>query len=303
MGTHYCTVFTPTYNRADLLDRLYQSLTVQEFKDFEWVIVDDGSQDNTTEVVATYIEEKKIDIKYIKVKNGGKHRAINKGLEICDGKVFAIVDSDDYLLPSALAKIHFWFGEIEKDGQMKYCGVSGCKGYNEKEIVGTTFQGSYIDATNIERKKYNITGDKFEVFYTEILRNYLFPTYEGENFMSEIVVWTRMAKDGYYIRWYQDIVYLCDYLEGGLTSNNFKVLSNNPNGYALRIREQVKYARIPLKERWGYYSNYYYLTKDKEKFRQMCKKLEVSYAEMLCAIILRFAIMLWRGNLSEYENI
>lgn len=303
MNEFFCTVFTPAYNRATLLKRLYDSLTEQKFKDFEWVVVDDGSTDDTESVMESFINEKKIDIKYVKVENGGKHRAINVGVEMSKGKVFAIVDSDDYLTPFALEKIYTWFGEIEENNTLKYCGVAGCRGYNEHQIIGTTFEGEYLDATNIQRKHYNITGDKFEVYYTDIMRMYKFPEFEGEKFMPEIVVWTRMAKDGYYIRWYQDILYLCNYLEGGLTDNNLKLLSNNPKGYALRIREQVKYAELSLKEKWGYYSNYYYLRRKKESFGEMCKNVEVSCVEMLCAIVLRFVIMLRRGNFNEYKNI
>lgn len=303
MAKYFCTVFTPAYNRALLLKRLYKSLTEQKFKDFEWVVVDDGSTDDTEYVVKTFVDENKIDIKYIKVKNGGKHRAINVGVKMSNGKVFAIVDSDDYLANFALEKIHAWFDEIEEDKSLKYCGVAGTKGYNENQMIGSTFDGEYLDATNIQRKRYNIFGDKFEVYYTDVMREYEFPEYEGEKFMSEIVVWTRMARDGYYIRWHQDILYLCNYLEGGLTDNNLRLLSNNPRGYALRIREQVRYAELSLKEKWGYYSNYFFLRRKKERFSEMCKNIEASCIEMLCAIVLRFVLMIQRGNFNEYKDI
>lgn len=300
---YFCTIFTPAYNRAHLLRRLYDSIVIQTNKDFEWIVVDDGSEDNTEEVMLQFIKENKIDIKYIKVENGGKHRAVNRGVVESSGKVFAIVDSDDMLVPNAVEKLAEWFEDIEKESDKKICGVSACKGHDEERIIGTTFEGEWIDATSIERKKYNIFGDKFEVFYTEVLKKYPFPEFEGERFMSEIVVWTRLARDGYLIRWHQEVLYLCEYLGGGLTANNFKLLANNPKGYALRIREQVEYADLSIREKWGYYSNYYFLRRKKESFLEMCKNVNATRIEMYLAIIFRICLMAWRRNFNEYKEI
>jgi len=302
MKKYFCTVFTPTYNRANLLVNLYESLVKQTEKDFEWVIVDDGSSDNTEQVVAGFIAQNKLDIVYFKQKNGGKHRAINKGVELCSGHVFAIVDSDDTLTADSIEKVKRWFGEIQNVDK-KFCGVSGNRGYSQDKIIGTTFSGDYIDAGNIDRKKYNITGDKFEVYYTDVMKKYPFPSFEGEKFMSEIVVWTRMAKDGYIIRWYNDINYICEYQEDGLTSNNFKMLAASPQGYALRIREQVKYAKLSFKEKMGYYSNYYFLLREKKSFSEIKKDLEVSGFQLRLSILLRKLLVLIRGEKNEYENI
>ena len=96
------TLFTPTYNRAHLLERLYSSIKKQTYHHFEWLIVDDGSTDNTNEVVKTFIEEGIITIKYVFKRNGGKHRAINEGVQQAQGELFFIADSDDMLPPDAL---------------------------------------------------------------------------------------------------------------------------------------------------------------------------------------------------------
>ena len=93
------TVFTPTYNRAYILPKLYDSLCQQTVKSFEWLIVDDGSVDNTQELVEKWIEEKKIEIRYFKQANGGKQRAHNLGVEKSKEEIFVCVDSDDYVLP------------------------------------------------------------------------------------------------------------------------------------------------------------------------------------------------------------
>ena len=96
------TVFTPTYNRGNLLKRLYDSLCNQSFKDFEWLIVDDGSKDDTETVIANFIAQQKLVINYLKQENGGKHRAINKGVKEAKGEYFFIADSDDRLPKEAL---------------------------------------------------------------------------------------------------------------------------------------------------------------------------------------------------------
>ena len=107
------TVFTPTYNRAHLLQMLYDSLCKQTFNDFEWLIVDDGSKDDTESVVNTFIAEDRLDIRYIKQSNGGKHRAINRGVAEANGDLFFIVDSDDYLSNNGLELIEYYYEQIK----------------------------------------------------------------------------------------------------------------------------------------------------------------------------------------------
>ena len=99
------TIFTPTYNRAYTLKKLYASLIEQINQNFEWLIVDDGSTDNTEEVVKQWVDEKKITIRYFKQRNGGKQRAHNKGVEICNTELFICVDSDDYIVKDSVDKI------------------------------------------------------------------------------------------------------------------------------------------------------------------------------------------------------
>ena len=118
------TVFTPTYNRAYLLPRLYQSLKAQTVTNFEWLIVDDGSTDDTQQVIQRWAEqENKFSIRYTRVENGGKHRAINLGVQLARGELFFIVDSDDALAPNAMERINFWRNSIR--GSSEFAGVSG----------------------------------------------------------------------------------------------------------------------------------------------------------------------------------
>ena len=98
------TIFTPTYNRAYIIGKLYGSLLEQTDRNFEWLIVDDGSTDNTRELIGSFIREDRISIRYFRQENGGKHRAINRGVREAAGELFFIVDSDDQLTPEAVAR-------------------------------------------------------------------------------------------------------------------------------------------------------------------------------------------------------
>lgn len=285
----FCTVFTPTYNREKTLTKLYNSLCEQDFSDFEWLIVDDGSNDDTEKLIAKFIKENKIAIVYKKKENGGKHRAINYGLDFARGEVFAIVDSDDYLSKDALTKIHKEFKKLPKKN---YAGIAFQKGYESREVVGSTFEGKYVDATSLERKKYNIVGDKFEIFFTKILQENKFPEFDGEKFVTEMVVWNRIARLGYKIRWFNDIVYICEYLSDGLTANLLKLYKANPKGFALNIKEQVQFDNISFKQKMSYYSLYYITRKEEKNLIEISKEIDANPISLLFSYVLR--MLLWK---------
>lgn len=253
----YLTIFTPTYNRRDLIERLYQSLLAQTQKTFEWVVIDDGSTDNTesffTKLQST---EQPFSVRYVKQQNGGKHRAINKGVTIAKGELFFIVDSDDTLLPQAVEKIYQWKATL--DNSHKWAGFSGLKGFSTNKVVGQHNQSlNYVDAKNNERKKFHLEGDKAEVYFTEILRKYPFPEIPGEKFISEEIVWNAIARDGFYLRWFNEIIYICDYLDDGLTKDNSKE-RNNPEGCLLWAKGQLETFPDNLRKRFlaiGIYRN------------------------------------------------
>lgn len=240
MKSYPVTVFTPTYNRAYTLTRLYESLKRQTVQSFEWIIVDDGSMDETANLIFPWIEsEANFEIIYIRVKNGGKHRAINKATELARGKLFLMVDSDDYLKDDAVETIIRWEESIQN--LSGYAGVAGNKGTSETDLIGQTFEGEYLDATSLEREKYHIDGDKVEVFYTDVLKQYKFPEIEGETFMTESVVWFHIAHDGLKLRWFNDIIYIANYLEDGLTKNAHQLFQKNPKGIELATTLHQQY--------------------------------------------------------------
>ncbi|KXT90868.1 Glycosyltransferase [Streptococcus oralis] len=248
------TVFTATYNRMNLLKKLYDSLVKQTNKNFEWIIVDDGSTDDTSTVVQKFLSENELDISYIYQENGGKHRAINHGLDLARGELFFIVDSDDSLTDDAIEKIFNNYSGIAFD--KSFAGVAFNKGFSKKRIVGETFEGTYIDCDNLHRAKHNILGDKAEVYRTDILKSIKFPVIDGENFMSEVVLWNEVARRGYKLRWFNEIIYLCDYLEDGLTKNSEKILFNNPVAHQMMTKELLQ-IDFTLKRKFGMIYNYH----------------------------------------------
>ncbi len=227
----FVTIFTPAYNRAYTLKRLYDSLLNQTSYNFEWIIVDDGSTDNTQELCKSFIT-KLFTIKYIKQENGGKHRAINNGVKLAVGDLFFIVDSDDFLCENAIEKILFYWKKRKSD----------CLGlcfrridYVTNEVIGWEFPKHEFYASSIQMQfKYNLNFDKAEIFRTDILKKYPFPEIDGEKFCTEGVCWLRMAK-GKINQLYciDEAIYKGRYLEDGLTANYEKIMEKNPKGYFL----------------------------------------------------------------------
>lgn len=250
------TILTPTYNRAYILTEAFRSLCMQTSFDFEWIIVDDGSTDNTESMVNAWLTESMpFNIKYFKQLNGGKHRAINKGVSLAKSDYILILDSDDFLEIDAVSIIHKWIKSIE--GLEKFAGVAGLKGWKEKkEAIGSSISNDYIDATNLERKKYKLLGDKAEIYKTEVLKKYPFPEFEGENFIRESAVWDCIAKDGYKLRWFNRIIYRCEYQDDGLTKGvNELVYAKNFKGFTYCTKLQIQTQKFPYKHlKIGFYA-------------------------------------------------
>lgn len=245
------TVFTPTYNRAFIISNLYKSLQRQTVYDFEWLIVDDGSTDNTRELVSGWKqEENPFVIRYYWQENGGKCRAINKALKYANGELFFTVDSDDYLTEDAIEKILKWERELPKEG--KFCGVAGNLGVSPTTTPNTIFQGNYYEGTLLDRYK-NVDGERAIVLYTEIHRKFLYPEFPGEKFMTEAIVYNRIAAAGYKIRFYNDIIWIYKYIDGGLTKSGSSVFINNPRGFGLWLQERAKFQNYSILKKFKMY--------------------------------------------------
>lgn len=240
------TVFTPAYNRAHLLPRLFESLCKQTFKDFEWVVVDDGSTDDTKSLTLSLSNREGtwFPVRYFYQENGGKHRAINRGVKEAKGELFFIVDSDDLLFPYSLEIVDEEYKSIKDD--KSFCGICGMKGYSSNIKVGTQIRFGHLDCTIMESSyKYHIYGDKAEVIKTEIFRKFPFPEYENEKFCPEALVWNRMSKY-YRIRYFDKIIYQCEYLPDGLTSKISKLLERNIKSTMLTYKEMNEFEAAPM---------------------------------------------------------
>ena len=245
------TVFTPTYNRAYIIDNLYRSLQHQTFLDFEWLIVDDGSTDDSETVIRRWqAKNNTFQIRYYKKENGGKCSAINMGLELAQGELFFTVDSDDHLTDDALEKVVSWEASLPKN--QKFCGVAGNLGTTKDTTSNRIFNLPFFEGSALDRYKM-VDGERAMVFYTEIHKQYLYPLFKGETFMTEAVTWNRMAADGYKIRFYNDIIWVYEYKEDGLTKAGSSVFLNNPKGYGLWLREKAEFEGIGLKDRLKMY--------------------------------------------------
>ena len=268
------TVFTPTYNRAHTLEKLYNSLLNQTCFDFEWLIIDDGSTDNTSEIVGKLISNNnRFLIRYEFQENHGKHVAINKGVNLANGDLFFIVDSDDYLTNTAIETIRKWEKTI--CNTTNFAGVAGNKGFTCEKIIGSSFSGEYVDATSLERNKYHIEGDKAEVFYTNILKKFPFPVFDDERFITESVVWYKIASDNYKIRWFNEIIYIAEYLDDGLTAKQVKLYEENPRGFALSVKQNIKYLNYNKKQIDAAYFDYYQIVKNNISLSKAADYLEI----------------------------
>ena len=243
------TVFTPTYNRAYTIEALYRSLQRQRFADFEWLVVDDGSSDQTEELFAAWAkEENPFPIRYYQQENGGKCRAINRGLDLARGELFFNVDSDDYLTDDALQKVAAWEQSLPEG--KPYCGFAGNLGTAPDVTPNTPLDGGFYDGTAFDR--YGIVdGERACVFYTQVHRKYKYPEFPGETFLTEAVAWNRMAGDGYVMRFYNDIICIYEYRPDGLTNSGYQLFLDNPQGTGLFFREKAKYFRYSPKTMLG----------------------------------------------------
>ena len=289
----FISVFTPTYNRADTLECLYQSLCKQTSYNFEWLIVDDGSTDKTEELIRQFQKSCTLfKIRYSKKENGGKHTAINTGVKLAKGFLFFIVDSDDYLIPDAIENIIKW--EQSVSSKDNFAGVSGNRGYSPKQLIGETFEGDFVDVTALEREKFSILGDKAEVYYTDVLKRYPFPVFENERFLTESIVWNRMAEDGLKIRWFNKIIYITEYRDDGLTKHYVQLLAKNPQGYALDIKERIRQFHYSKQRIDSEYFNFFVTLKNNIGFSDKAKYLDISKFRLARAILSYFFRVLIR---------
>lgn len=227
------TILTPTYNREKFLQKLYKSLCDQDCKDFEWLIVDDGSTDDTTTCVEQMEKASDFPIFYYKKENGGKHTALNYAYQFIKTPLTFIVDSDDLLTEDAISCIKEVYKRYKDENDL--CGFSFLRGKPDGGLLSTSgvpqdgMKESYVEC----RINRGIGGDMAEIWYTRCLKEYPFPEFKGEKFLGEDIIWVRMSKK-YKMRFFNRVIYISDYLKDGLTVNRRRNNIKSPNGCVAR---------------------------------------------------------------------
>jgi len=189
------TVFTPTYNRAHTLGRVRQSLLSQTFTDFEWLIVDDGSNDSTPQLVKQWQADSPFPIGYIKQANRGKHVAFNRGVDRAQGELFLTLDSDDTCLPDALATLYNAWQDIPSSARDEFAAVTGLCVDENGQVIGDSFPDDVLDSNPSElNHRYKIKGEKWGFTRTDLLKEYPYPEPPGVLFVPESVVWITIGK-------------------------------------------------------------------------------------------------------------
>lgn len=257
------TIFTPVFNRVETLTRLYESLLRQTSKEFQWIVVDDGSTDGSGELINSFQKNSPFEIIYRYVQNGGKMRAINNGVALATGEFFLIVDSDDYITDTCVEKILTYGKNLPKSmGGMIFRKIDMVS----KKITGKPYPKDILDSSPIEIVyKFGIDGDKAEVFKTEILKRYPFKVFEKEKFIPEAIVWIKIGEN-HKMRYIDEGIYYFEYLEDGYTKNFNRLIRNNPRGFREYYKFMLSYP-LPLKNKIKFLIRYiqtlYYIFKFK----------------------------------------
>lgn len=238
------TVFTPTYNRAGCLQKLYKSLLSQTLDNFCWLIVDDGSTDGTDKIVEQWIKENRVNIKYIYQKNKGKMQAINTGVDYCKTELFLICDSDDRMTKNAIEVVDAAWKTISHRAD-----IAGMVGYmsisNREELFGAESDGRFpagVETARLKELMKPRVFDTCQIYRTDIMKKNRFPSFEGEKFVPEIAIWEQIDME-YEVLIIREIIEEGEYLESGYTRGGSQTIMNNPMGFCFLFYNNYLYAK------------------------------------------------------------
>ena len=221
-------VFTPTYNRKYTLERLYESLKRQSFRDFRWLVVDDGSSDGTDELIASFSSEEAIPIEYVYVSNGGKQRAHDLAVSMCDDELFFVVDSDDYLVDNALQLIVERWARVR--GKDNVAGLLGLMGEDTSTPLGTRMPKDVSFSTQWDLYGSGFKGDISLIYRTDVLKKFPFDVDPDEKFIPETYVYYRIDQH-YTCALIDEILTIAKYLPDGYSHSFPKNVIANPKCY------------------------------------------------------------------------
>ena len=229
------TVLTSTYNRSHTLLRLFESLSNQECKHFEWIVFDGGSTDNTMPLLEEIKKSASFNIRIIQQPGAGKNAAINVGVLASKGDWIFVVDSDDTLALDAIATIEEELSKINSD---KLVGLCFRRAYFSGELVGKSISPDVLKLTPTEASSL-LKGDLAYVFKRDCMLRNPFPVIPGEKFVPELYIWNKIGDEGDIYFYLKKCIYLCEYLADGLSHNFSTNLKNSPRGFLLYYRDQI----------------------------------------------------------------
>lgn len=250
------TIFTPAYNREKLLERGYEALKRQTCKDFLWMIVDDGSTDQTEEKVTTWINEtKEFEIRYIKKENGGLHTGYNTAIEHADTELMVCVDSDDYMPDDAVEKIlDFW----KKEGSTQYAGIVGLDYNLEGKLIGDYLpKQKTVNLIDLLTGKYNlVNGDRTNVIRTELYKKVApMKSFKGEKNFNPHYMHLQISKEYDFLVLNENLKYV-EYQPEGMTKSMWKQYYNSPNSFAETRKLYLSFENTSFKFRYKHAIHY-----------------------------------------------
>lgn len=286
------TVFTPAYNRAYTLHRCYESLLRQTSKEFVWVVIDDGSTDNTREIVKSWIDENKVEIRYYYQENQGMHGAHNKAYEVIDTELNVCIDSDDYMTDDAVEIINKYWRENRSE---ELAGFGALNLFENREVIGTKFPETLKSSKYFDMYKlHKVKGDKKFIYRTELIKQNPYPIFEGEKYVGLDYKYMKLDEN-YKLGLINKAVCIVEYLEDGSSLNMFRQYKNNPKGFAFYRVENMKNPKGDLKYRFKESIHYVassFISKNREFLKETpCKTL--------CILALPFGYCLYRYILKK----
>jgi glycosyltransferase involved in cell wall biosynthesis len=241
------TVFTPSYNRARTLSRVYESLLLQTYRNFEWLIVDDGSSDDTRQLVEGWQGESKFPIRYIYQENQGKPSAMNRGVQEAKGELFLTVDSDDAFESNALERFQYHWDAIPASEKGRFSAVTALCRYENGKLVGNKFPRDILDSDTIEvTLKYKVTGDKWGFQRTDVLKQFPFVVGRDGKFVPESLTWYALSRK-YKTRYINEILLIVYFDEASgahLSSLNPSTLSGRLIFHRYVLNELISWLRV-----------------------------------------------------------
>jgi glycosyltransferase involved in cell wall biosynthesis len=279
----------------------YEALKRQTSKDFKWLIIDDGSTDNTKELVDSWIAEGVVEIEYCYKENGGMHTGHNKAYELINTELNVCIDSDDYMTDNAVELI---INRWRKEGNSEYAGLMGLDVFTNGKVVGTPFPTDLRECKYSEKeRRYGVYGDIKCVFRTDLIKEYMpYPVFSGEKFVPLNYPYALISKK-YKMLCSNDVYCGVEYMEDGSTINITRQYAKNPNGFAFTRKIMMKESQFfidRVREAMHYVSSSIFLKNRSFIAESPCKILTVF---AIIPGVLFHTFVLWQNSRNRMRKI